>query len=176
VLSAPPATTTAPAWTTCRSPAVLDQHALDGGVGAQLERAARERVGDVGVHRRLAGVRGAALQTGAALLAVGVGVRVHRLERRAELAEGRLDGVHALRPVGSLAHAEHLLDAVVVGREVGGAERLAAVVREPGGGVPLREVVPVRAQRHLRVDRRRAADAAPGEQRDDVAVRERRET
>src|SRR5207253_8798714 len=45
-----------------RRATVLDQHALDGGVRAQLERAAGERVRDVRVHRRLAGVRRTALE------------------------------------------------------------------------------------------------------------------
>ena len=45
----------------------------------------------------------------------------------------------------------------------------------PVAGVPLRDVALVRAQRDLRVDRRRAADAAAGEERDDVAVRQVRE-
>ncbi len=156
-------------------PAVLDQHALDRRVRPQLEHASRERVGDVRVHRRLAGVRRAALEAGAALLAVRIRVRGHRLERGAELAERGLDGAHALRPIGALANAEHLLDAGVVRGQVGRSERLAALVREPGRRVPLGEVVPVRAQRDLGVDRGRASDAAAAEERDDVAVRQRGE-
>ena len=90
---------------------------------------------------------------------------MHRLERRAERAEGGLDRAHALAPVGPLADAEPLLDPVVVRIEVGRAERRAARADEPARLVPLGVVLRVRAQRDLRVDRGRAADAAPAEQR-----------
>ena len=50
---------------------------------------------------------------------------------RAERAERRLDGAHALAPVGALAHAEPRLDAVVVRIEVGRAERRAARAASP---------------------------------------------
>ena len=76
-----------------------------------------------------------------------------RLERRAERAEAGLDRPHALRPVGALANAEPRLDAVVVRAEVGRAERRSARRDEPARLVPLREVLGVRAQRDLRVDR-----------------------
>ena len=59
---------------------VLDQHALDGRIRTQLEGPARQRVCDVGVHRRLAGIRRAALDARAAARAVRVGVGVHGLE------------------------------------------------------------------------------------------------
>ena len=57
------------------------------------------------------------------------------------------------------------LDAVVVRVEVGRAERRAPRADDPARLVPLRVVLRVRAQRDLRVDRRRATDAAPAEQR-----------
>ena len=53
---------------------VLDQDALDRGLRAQVELPERQRPGDVRVHRRLAGARGAALQARAVLFAVGAGV------------------------------------------------------------------------------------------------------
>ena len=59
---------------------VLDHDALDARVRAQLEPARRPGVVDVRVERRLARVRGAALQARAAAHAVRVGVGVHRLE------------------------------------------------------------------------------------------------
>ena len=155
--------------------AVLDQHALDRRVGAELEQAARPRVVDVGVHRRLAGVRRAALEARAAAHAVRVRVGGDGLELDAEGAEAGLDRADALRPVGALADAEHLLDPVVVRLEVGGGEGLAALVREPARRVPLRDVALVGAQRDLRVDRGRAADAAAGEQGEHLAVGKRRE-
>ena len=74
---------------------------------------------------------------------------------RAERAEAGLDGAHALRPVVALADAEPLLDAVVVRVEVGRAERRAARADDAARLVPLRVVLRVRAQRDLRVDRRR---------------------
>ena len=171
MFSVPAATTTAPASTRRAAPstvdvldarrlAVLDQHALDARVGAQLELARRPRVVDVGVQRRLAGVRRAALEARAAAHAVRVGVRPNRLERRTELAERRFHRPHALAPVGALADAEPLLDAVVVRRR-GRIELNSQTARL----FPLRVVLCVRAERHLRVDRRRAADAAPAEQR-----------
>ena len=66
---------------------VLDEHALDRGLGAQLEPAMRECVRDVRVHRRLARVRGAPLETRAAARAVRVGVRGDRVELRSERPE-----------------------------------------------------------------------------------------
>ena len=166
MFSVPAATTTAPA-STRRSVAVgadvldsfrlavLDHDPLDARVGAQLEPAAHPGVVDVGVLRRLAGVRRAALEARAAAHAVRVRVRAHRLEVGAERAEARLDGAHALWPVVALAYAEPLLDAVVVRVEVGGAERRAPRAGDAARGVPLRVVLRVRAQRDLRVDRRR---------------------
>ena len=100
---------------------------------------------------------------------------MHRLELGAECPEARLDRVHALLPVVALTHAEGVLDAVVVRLDVGDGERAAAVTRESAGGMPLRDVTLVRAKRDLRVDRRRAADTTTGEERDELAVRERRE-
>ena len=180
MFSVPAATTTAPASTRAgrsvavdvldaRRLAVLDHDPLDARVGAQLEPAGRPGVVDVRVERRLARVRRAALEARAAAHAVRVGVRAHRLELGAERAEAGLDGAHALRPVGALADAEPLLDAVVVRVEVGRAERRAARADEPARLVPLGAVLRVRAQRHLRVDRRRAADAAAAEQPDRAA-------
>jgi hypothetical protein len=64
---------------------------------------------------------------------------------------------HAPLPVAALANAEPLLDALEVGQQVRLCERLAAIVDEPGRGVPLLVVLLARAQRHLRVDRGRAA-------------------
>ena len=170
MFNAPAATTTAPASTRRVAPslsdvldavrlAVLDQHPLDARVRAQLELARRPRIVDVGVERRLAGVRRTALETRAAAHAVCVGVRANRFERRAELAERRFHGAHALAPVGPLADAEPLLDPVVVRRQVGRAQLQAARL------FPLRVVLRVGAERHLRVDRRRAADTAAAEQR-----------
>ncbi len=186
MLRAPPATTTTSACAVWRSPplvdvfhadgtCVFDQHALDYRLRTQLEPAMGQGVVDVRVHRRLAGVRRTALETGAAAHAVLVRVRPHRLELDAQRAEAGLDRVHALRPVRPLADAEHLLDPVVVGLKIGRFKRRARVVREPGGGMPLGDVALVGAQGHLRVDRRRAAHAASGEERDDVAVGERRQ-
>ena len=149
---------------------VLHDDPLDRGLGAQLEPPGRPGVVDVGVHRRLAGVRRAALQAGAAAHAVRVRVRVHGLEMRAERAEAGLDRVDALAPVRSNADAEPLLDAFVVRAEV--ATRRTARRRQPTSTarlVPLRVVVVVDAQRDLRVDRRRPADAPGGEERDDPA-------
>ena len=149
--------------------AVLDHDPLDARVGAQLEPARRPGVVDVRVERRLAGVRRAALEAGAAAHAVRVGVRAHRLERRAERAEAGLDGAHALRQSVRSRTPSRCLHAVVVRIEVGRAERRAARADEPARLVPLREVLRVRAQRDLRVDRRRAADAAAAEQPDRAA-------
>ena len=100
VLSAPAATTTAPACTVRRSPAsstystpVASEPSvstpLDRGVRAQLQDPAGQRVRDVRVHRRLAGVRGAALDAGAAARAVRIRVRVDGLELGAERAKAR---------------------------------------------------------------------------------------
>ena len=140
--------------------AVLDQDPVDARVGAQLEPARRPGVVDVGVERRLARVRRAALEAGAAAHAVRVGVGAHRLQLRAESAEARLDGAHALPPIRSLADAEPLLHLVVVWIEVDD---------EPARLVPLGQVLRVRPQRHLRVDRGRAADTATGDQPDGPA-------
>ena len=98
----------------------LHDHALDLGVRPQLEDAPRERVGDVGVHRRLAGVRGAALDARAAARAVGVRVRVDRLELGAERPEALVHRVDALLPVGALSHPE---DAARRGRSTGRGRR-----------------------------------------------------
>ena len=186
MFSVPAATTTAPARTVWRSPAASTYStpvAAPSSIstrstaefGAELEQAARPRVVDVGVHRRLARVRRAALEARAAAHAVRVRVGGDGLELDAERAEAGLDRADALRPVAALAHAEHLLDPVVPGCEVGGGEGLAAVVREPARRMPLRDVALVGAQRDLRVDRGRPADAAAGEQREHLAAGKRRE-
>ena len=107
--------------------------------------------------------------------AVRVRVRAHGLELGAERAEARLERVDALPPVRALAHAEPRLDPVVVRIEVGGGERRAVLFRQPGRRLPLGDVPVVRAQRDLRVDRRRAADAAAGEERDEPCLARRRE-
>jgi len=151
--------------------ALLDEDAVDVTLGAQLEPAAGPRHGDVRVLRRLAGVRGAALQAGAALHAVLVGVGDDGLEARAHRLEAARDPADVVEPVGALAHAEHLGDAVVVGRQVVGAQRLAAVVERGAGLAPLVVLVLGRAQGDLRVDRRAAADAAAGDERDDAGAR-----
>ena len=160
--------------------AILDQHPPDERVRPDRERARQPVALDVGVHRRLAGVRGAALQARAALLAVLVDVGADRLERRADGLEPALGGLHAPLevPIGrAVAHAEVSLDAVVVGVEIGARDRLAAVVAKAGRGVPLVELPLRRAQRHLRVDRRAAPDAPPADHHDraeaGVAGRER---
>ena len=75
----------------------------------------------------------------------------------------------------ALADAEPLLDLRVVRLEIGDGERPRAVRGQPGLGMPLGDVPLVRPQRDLRVDRRRPADTAAGEERDDVAVRQRPE-
>ena len=49
------------------------------------------------------------------------------------------------------------------------------LVRQTRGGVPLRDVALVGAEGDFRVDRRRTADAAAGEERDELPVRKRRE-
>ena len=181
MFSAPPATTTvsarivSPPGLDARRAAALDDDAIDRRVRAHLEQPSRPRVGDVRVPRGLAGVRRAALQARAAVHAVAVRVRGHRLELVAERLEPPLERVDALLPVVPLADAEPLLDPGVVRLEVGDRERPRAVRGEPGLGVPLGDVLLVRAQRDLRVDRRRPADAAAGEERDDVAVGERPE-
>src|SRR5581483_2661740 len=93
----------------------------------------------------------------------------------AERAEAAVDRVHAGLPVAPLADAEALLDPLVVRLQVGDRERRRAVARQPRLRVPLRDVPLVRPQGDLRVDRRRPADAAPGEERDGVAVGEEAE-
>ena len=148
---------------------LLDDDPLHGRLGAQLELAGRPGVVDVRVHGRLARVGRAALEARAAAHAVRVRVRVHRLEVGAERAEPGLDRVDALAPVRPHADAEPPLDAVVVRLEVRRAERQAARADEPARLVPLREVVFAGAQRHLRVDRGRPADAPGGQERDDAA-------
>ena len=149
--------------------AILDQHPLDERVRPQRQRAREHVALDVGVHRRLAGVRGAALQARAALLAVLVHVGPDRLERRANGLEAPLGGLHATFevPVGrAVPHAQVGLDAVVVGVEVGARDGLAALVAQPGGRVPLVELPLGRSERHLRVDRRAASDAPAADQHD----------
>ncbi len=84
----------------------------------------------------------------------------------AQRAEAGLDGEDALRPVGSLADAEPLLDTVVVRIEVGRAERRSAGSDEAARRVPLGIVVAGHAQGDLRVDRRRPAHAPRREERD----------
>ncbi len=180
MFSVPAATTTAPASTLLTvpssstystpvaSPSSIDDP-LDACVGAQLEQAGRPGVVDVGVERRLARVRRTALEARAAAHAVRVGVRADRLEFGAECTEAGLDGAHALPPVGALADAQPPLNPVVVRREVGGAEGRAVRADEPARLVPLREVLRVGAQRHLRVDRGRASDTPAGNQPDRAA-------
>ena len=153
----------------------LDQDTLDRRVRAQVQPIACERLRDVRVHGRLTGVRRTALQTGAAPHAVRVRVRPDRLELAAERAKAPLHREDALGPIAALPHPEHLLDAVVVRGEVGRGERLAALVRQAACGVPLGDVPLVRTECHLGVDRRRAAHAATGEERNGLAARERRE-
>ena len=155
--------------------AALDDHALDRRVGAELEDPARQRVGDVRVHRRLAGIRRAALDARPAARAVRVGVRVDRLELGPERTEARHDRVNALLPVRALSDAEHPLDVLVVRGEVRDGERGAPVARQAARRMPLRDVALVRAEGDLRVDRRRAPDAARGEKGDELTVLERRE-
>ena len=67
-----------------------------------------------------------------------------------------------------------MLDPVVVRSEIGGGERLAALVRRPARRVPLGDVALVRAQGDLGVDRRRA-DAAAREKHERLTARKRRE-
>jgi hypothetical protein len=88
---------------------------------------------------------------------------VHRLELGVEGAEARLEGVDAALPVAALAHPEGALDPVVMGCKVVGAEA------QSPGRLPLGEVSLVGAQRDLGVDRRGAADAAPGDDPDRAA-------
>ena len=147
--------------------AVLDHDALDVRPCAQLEAARRPGIMDVGVERRLAGVRRATLQARATAHAVRVGVRAHGLEVRPERTEALLDRVNALLPVGALTHTEARLDPVVVRVEVGGAERAPARPHDPTRGVPLGVVVVGDAKRDLRVHRCRTADAARTEKRND---------
>jgi len=115
---------------------------------------------DVDIHGVLAGVRRAALQAGAAAHAVRVGVGHDRLELDAHRLKAGLDRADALLPVRALAHAEARLDPLEVFGHVGGAERVAVLADEAARGVPLGVVLIGRAQRYLRVDRGRAADAA----------------
>ena len=132
---------------------------------------ARPRRRDVRVQRRLAGVRRAALQAGPALHAVLVGVGDDGLEARAHRVEPARDHARVLGPVGRSRIPRTSLDAVVVRVEVAGAE----AARPPSLTGPLASCHLSyswgRAQRDLRVDRRAAADAAAGEQRDDAAAR-----
>jgi len=95
---------------------------------------------------------------------------MHRLELDAHCTKARLDRANALAPVVALAHAEHLLYAIVERREVAHVERLAAIVRQPGETVPLGDVPLVCAQGDLRVDRGRAADAAAREECEHLAA------
>ena len=143
----------------------LDHDALDPRVGAELEPTRSPGIVDVGVERGLARIRRAALQARPTAHAVRVGVGHDRLERRPELAERRLDRVHALTPVAALAHAEPPLDRLVVRIEVGCAERSAPGADDAGRLVPLRVILVRRAQRDLRVDCCRASDATSAEQR-----------
>src|SRR6185503_21195609 len=99
----------------------------------------------------------------------------NRLELGAKRVEARLDGVHALFPVRPFADTEHLLDTGVVRLEIGDRERIAAVVRQTRGRVPLGDVALVCAEGDLRVDRRRAAHTAASEERDELTARKRRE-
>ncbi len=171
MFSVPAATTTAPASTRLVTPSRSTYSTPTASPSSirtrstresarELEPARRPGVVNVGVERRLARVGRAALEARAAAHAVRVGVRPHRLELRAERAEAGLDGADALRPVGSLADPESLLHLVVVRIEVDD---------EPARLVPLRQVLRVRAQRDLRVDRGRATDAATGDQPDRTA-------
>ena len=133
-----------------------------------------QRVVDVRVLRRLAGVGRAALEARAAAHAVAVRVGVDGLELGAERAEPGLDRVDALRPVGPLPHAEDLLDPVVV-RERGrtAVKGSPPLVRQASRVLPLCDVALVGAERDLGVDRRRPADAAAGEEGEHLAVRKR---
>ena len=178
VLSVPAATTTTPASTRWLAPSASTYSTPRASPSSITTRStfapARNSrlpvdpgVVDVGVERRLAGVRRATLQARAAAHAVRVGIGAHRLEMRAERAKARLDRVHALLPIGALTHAEAGLDPVVVRVEVGGAEGAPAGSDEPARGVPLGVVVVGDAERDLRVHRRRATDAAGTEHRDD---------
>ena len=98
---------------------------------------------------------------------------MHGLELDTHRTEARLDRVHALAPVAPLANTEHALDPFEVRIEISPRERLAALVGQPGETVPLRNVPLVGAQGDLGVDRGRAADAAPREEREHLAARER---
>ena len=98
-----------------------------------------------------------------------------RLEPGAERTETGLHGVDALRPVGPLADPEHALDAVVVRVEVGDDERLAPA--RSSARWPRCHFATSRScarNANLRVDRRRSANAAAGEESHQLAVRERR--
>jgi hypothetical protein len=159
--------------------AVLDHDPLDVRVRSQRQRSGREGALDVGVRRGLARVGRAALQARPALTAVLVGVHRHRLKRGPDGVKPALGGLHAPLgvPIGSQPDAKVALDTVVVRVEVGARDRLAALVAQPGGRVPLIELALARAKCHLGVDRGAAADAAAADQDDrtesGIADRER---
>ena len=146
------------------SAAILDRHPAHVAIGAQLQPVLDPRRMDVGVERGLARVGRAALQAGAAAHAVRVRVRHHGLELGPERLEPRHHGPDALLPVGALAHAQSLLHLLQVRQQIRLGERLAEFVGESRGLVPLLVVLLTGAQRHLGVDRGRAAHAAAPEQ------------
>ncbi len=127
---------------------------------------------DVGVQRRLAGVRRAALQARAAAHAVGVRVGDHRLELGAERREARGITVwtHVCQSWRSRTPSRCSTRSRWGSRSVSanGSPRSFSEARR---GVPLLVVLCGRAQRHLCVDRRRPADAAAAEHRSSVARR-----
>ncbi len=115
------------------------------------------------------------MDAGSTARAIRVRIRVDGLELRAEGAKAGFDRVHALLPVAPLADPERPLHDVVVRLEVGDGERRAPVAGQTRRRVPLRDVALVGAEGDLRVDRRRSADAAPGDERHELAARLRGE-
>ena len=184
MFSVPAATTTAPASTRSRCApastystplrlAVLDQHALD----ARRPRAARacpppRRRGCRCSCVDLPAFVGQPCRHEPQLMQFASVYDAHRLERRAELAEGGLDGADALPPVASTRARR---GAARRGRNAApGRGAQNGCCRSPSPLASSFEVLLVRAQRDLRVDRRRPADAATGEQRDRAGPRRRR--
>ena len=187
VLSAPAATTTAPARTVCRSPAsstystpVASESSISTRSTVESARSSSTPCASASwMYVFIVDLPAFVAQPWRhepQLMQFASVYAAHRLELQAERTEAGLDRVHALQPVGPLAHAEHVLHAVVVRLEVGRRERLAVLVRQSGRRMPLGDVVLLGAQRHLAVDGGRAADAASCEEGDDVAVGKRRQT
>ena len=183
VLSAPAATTTAPARTVCRSPASSTystpvasppsiRHALDRSrrPAARGSRApARRRCTcSSSTCRRSSGSPGCTSRSSCSSRRCTSGPA--RARRRAHGSPARPCGRSS--PSRSRSRTPStLLDAVVVRLEVRDRERLARRRSSARRRMPLGDVALVRAERDLRVDRRRAADAAAGEEGDELAVR-----